>query len=96
MNSPIGINSTIKGAEALVSCDLDGEPALMIVENGKYYGLDPISSRIWMLLEQAPARFRIYVPAFWRNLRWSPRSVSMTCSPFLNELAEGQPDQGNG
>jgi hypothetical protein len=53
MNLTIRLNSTVKWADDLVSCDLDGETALMSVENGKYYALDPIGSRIWALLEQA-------------------------------------------
>ena len=53
MKSAIGLNSTISKTEDLVSCDLEGETALMSVENGKYYGLDPVGSRIWALLERA-------------------------------------------
>jgi len=53
MKSPIVLTCTVKRADDLVSCDLDGETALMSVENGKYYALDPIGSRIWVLLEQA-------------------------------------------
>lgn len=49
----IGLHSVIKRAEDLVSCDLEGETALMSVEKGKYYGIDPIGSRIWALIEQA-------------------------------------------
>jgi len=52
VDANIDLNSTVKRAEDLVSCDLDGETALMSVANGKYYGLDPIGSRIWAFLEQ--------------------------------------------
>jgi hypothetical protein len=47
----IGLHSRIKRAADLVSADLDGEIALMSVAAGKYYGLEPIGSRIWALLE---------------------------------------------
>lgn len=53
METAIGLNSIVKQAEGLVACDLDGETALMSVDNGKYYGLDPIASRIWELLKEA-------------------------------------------
>ena len=53
MNPTIRLTSTVKQAEDLVSCDLDGETALTSVQNGKYYAMDPIGSRIWALLEQA-------------------------------------------
>jgi Coenzyme PQQ synthesis protein D (PqqD) len=53
MPPAIGLKNTVKRADDLGSCDLDGETALMSVENGQYYGLDPIGSRIWNLLAQA-------------------------------------------
>ena len=53
MNPTISLNSTVKRVDNLVSCDLDGETALMSVENGKYYAMDLIGSRIWTLLVQA-------------------------------------------
>jgi hypothetical protein len=52
MNPNISLNSTVKWADDLVSCDLDGETALMSVETGKYYAMDPVGSRIWTLLQQ--------------------------------------------
>ncbi len=53
MTPTISLNSNVKRADNLVSCDLDGETALMSVENGKYYAMDPVGGRIWALLEQA-------------------------------------------
>jgi hypothetical protein len=53
MHSTISLNSTVKRADDLVSCDLEGETALMSVETGKYYAMDPVGSRIWALLGQA-------------------------------------------
>ena len=35
-----------------VSCELDKETILMSIEEGMYYAMDPIGSRIWALLEQ--------------------------------------------
>jgi hypothetical protein len=47
----IGLHSRLTRAADLVSADLDGEIALMSVAAGKYYGLEPVGSRIWALLE---------------------------------------------
>jgi hypothetical protein len=52
MNQYIDLNTCIMQATNLISCDLDGETALMSVEHGKYYGINPIGSRIWALIEQ--------------------------------------------
>ncbi len=37
--------------DEIVSSDLDGETVMLNIERGKYFGLDPIGSRIWNLLE---------------------------------------------
>ena len=48
----ISMNNVVAQSEELVSSDLDGETVLMSIEKGKYYGMDAIGSRIWMLIEQ--------------------------------------------
>ena len=35
----------------ILSSDMDGETVMMSIENGEYYGLNPVGSRIWTLLE---------------------------------------------
>jgi hypothetical protein len=35
----------------VVSCDLDGEAAILNIESGIYYGLDPIGAKIWNILQ---------------------------------------------
>lgn len=35
-----------------VSCDLAGEAAILNLESGTYYGLDPIGARIWNLIQE--------------------------------------------
>jgi hypothetical protein len=52
MKAPIGLSSTIKQADNLVSCDVDGETGLLSVETGRYFGLDQVGSRIWALIAQ--------------------------------------------
>ena len=34
--------------------ELDGEAVLLNLESGKYYGLDPVGSRIWQFVQQTP------------------------------------------
>ena len=43
--------SVIARSSELVSSDIDGEVVMMSIENGKYYGLDQVGSRIWEVLE---------------------------------------------
>lgn len=45
--------SKVKRNPALVTSNIDGEAVMMSVENGEYYGLDEIGTRIWDLLENS-------------------------------------------
>ena len=46
------IDSTVIVADNVVSCDLDGEAAILNLKNGVYYGLDPIGAKIWNLIQK--------------------------------------------
>jgi hypothetical protein len=35
-----------------ISTEMDGETVMMSVENGYYYGLNSVGSRVWMLMVQ--------------------------------------------
>ena len=87
MNHTIRLNTIVKWADDLVSCDLDGETALMSVENGKYYGLDPIGSRIWVLLEQARPVSAI-CSLLLEGFEVEPSQCEHDVLAFLNELAQ--------
>ena len=39
-------------AKEQVSCDLEGEAAILSLANGIYYGLDLIGAQVWTLLQQ--------------------------------------------
>jgi hypothetical protein len=44
--------SRIVVAKDQVSSDLAGETAILNLKNGVYYGLDPVGSRIWTLVQE--------------------------------------------
>lgn len=48
----ITLTSTVTQSEDQVSTELDGETVLMSIEQGNYYGMDKILSRIWALIEK--------------------------------------------
>ena len=39
-------------AKEQVSCDLASEAAILNLQTGLYYGLDPLGARIWNLIQQ--------------------------------------------
>ncbi len=51
-NNEINLNSVVAQSEDQVSTELDGETVLMSIEQGNYYGMDKILSRIWALIEK--------------------------------------------
>lgn len=52
MNSALTLDSRIRQSDDIVASDIDNEKVMMSIEQGAYFGLDPIGSRIWELLEQ--------------------------------------------
>ncbi|MBT3878989.1 MAG: lasso peptide biosynthesis PqqD family chaperone [Candidatus Scalindua sp.] len=51
-NNEIDLNSVVAQSEDQVSTELDGETVLMSIEQGNYYGMDKVLSRIWALIEK--------------------------------------------
>jgi hypothetical protein len=48
----INLKSIVVQSNDQVSAKIDEEAVMMSIEQGKYYGLDEIGTRIWKLLEQ--------------------------------------------
>jgi len=46
------LQSTVRVSQDQVSCDLNGEAAILNLKTGTYYGLDPVGATIWKLMEQ--------------------------------------------
>ena len=46
----IDLSSVVSRNEAIVFTDLDDSVVMMDVDEGQYYELDPVASRIWALI----------------------------------------------
>ena len=46
----ISTESIVNQIEDIIASDIDDEVVMMSVENGQYYGLDSIGSRVWELI----------------------------------------------
>ena len=62
----ISIYSKVVVADDVVSCDLDGEAAILNLKDGVYYGLDPIGAKIWNLI-QNPMILSDVVEKIWEE-----------------------------
>lgn len=47
----LALDSVVQRNPKLVASQMDGEVVMMSIDDGAYYGLDEIGSRIWELME---------------------------------------------
>jgi hypothetical protein len=48
----IGPDTVLQRKPGLLFNEIDGEVVMLSIENGEYYGMDKVGSRIWNLLEE--------------------------------------------
>ena len=71
----------------IVSSDIDGEAVMMSIEKGKYYGMDPIASRIWELMEK-PINVGDMVGILMEEYDVAPADCEKDVLGFLNDLID--------
>jgi hypothetical protein len=49
---PLELSQTITRHPDMLSAEIGGEAIMMSIEKGAYFGLNPVATRIWDLLEQ--------------------------------------------
>jgi hypothetical protein len=81
--------SVVVATSGQVSCELAGEAMILNLNDGVYYGLDPVGARIWELLqEQRPvAEIRDTLLA---EFEVSEERCERDLLRLLNELIEAQ------
>jgi len=48
----MGLDVLVTQAIGIVAADMDGEKVMLNIDDGKYFGMDSIGSRIWELIER--------------------------------------------
>ncbi|NMB71392.1 MAG: lasso peptide biosynthesis PqqD family chaperone [Bacteroidales bacterium] len=71
----------------LIFSDMDGETVMMSIQNGEYYGLDEVGSRIWQLLEN-PESAETLTQKLIEEYEVSQETCLSDVMEFLNILAE--------
>ncbi len=77
----------ISQIEEIVASGIDGETVMMSVENGKYYGLDDIGSRIWELIER-PVKVSDLIDTLLERFDVDRETCERDVLKFLNGLNE--------
>lgn len=49
---PLELSQKVTRHEDMISAEIGGEAVMMSIEKGAYFGLNPIATRIWDLIEQ--------------------------------------------
>ena len=52
MAAPITTASRVVVSPKQIFCKIEGETALLQLDDGVYYGLDPVGTRIWDLIQE--------------------------------------------
>ncbi len=85
--SLITLTSTIKRNPELISSDIDGEKVMMSIESGEYFGLDPVGTRIWELIEN-PIEVNSLVEQLIDEFDVSREQCEADTFEFLEQLFE--------
>ena len=78
-----------KAIKEHLCCELNGEAVILSLKNGKYYGLNPVASRIWELI-QAPLSMDEIQDAILLEYNVESEVCEQEVSGFLKQMtAEG-------
>ncbi len=84
---PIESSSVFVHAPGQVSSELDGETVMMSIENGKYYGMDRIGTRIWSLIEN-PNSIKEVCRVLRAEFNVSPEECEKDVTELLQRLLD--------
>lgn len=87
MSKTISNDSIIERKEGLVQAEIDGETVMMSIDSGEYYGLDPIASRIWAIVE-TPLSVQALNEQLLSEYEVSEEQCQSDVLKFLSDMAE--------
>lgn len=86
-SSTISTDSVVVAAPQQVSSQLGGETVILQLEEGVYYGLDPVGTRIWTLLQE-PHAVRDIRDRILEEYQVEPERCESDLITLLDQLAE--------
>ena len=85
--STISIDSVVAVANDQISCDLDGDAAILNLKSGTYHGLDPVGATVWSLLA-TPTTVRALADAIIERYEVDRARCERDLFELLGKLAE--------
>jgi hypothetical protein len=82
------MTSTVVASKQQVSCDVDDEAVLLSMKTGDYYGLNPVGTAIWRLVQRPRtlSELRDELLATYSDI--SPEECERAIVSFVAELME--------
>lgn len=84
---PLSPQSRLVLSHDQVSCDLDGEAAIVNLTNGVYYGLDTVGARVWNLMRE-PVTLDQLLDSLLADYAIDRATLELDLRRFVNQLAE--------
>lgn len=85
----IGPDTVLQRNKDILFNQIDGEVVMLSVENGKYYGLNKVGSRIWVLLER-PITFNMIIDILQKEYKISAEQCFFETHEFFSKMATRQ------
>ncbi|MBI2425363.1 MAG: lasso peptide biosynthesis PqqD family chaperone [Candidatus Hydrogenedentes bacterium] len=89
MSSPVYFDpaTVFERGQDLITSEVDGETVMMSVSAGSYFGLDPLGSRIWDLLE-SPKSIQELTTALQAEYDVDEPTCTKDLSAFFHRMLE--------
>lgn len=87
MKKSISVNHVVGQIEDIVASDIDDEKVMMNIEKGCYYGLDPVASRVWEMIE-TPIKVSELIDGLLLKYDVDRQTCEQDVLVFLEELHE--------
>jgi len=81
----IGPDTVLQRKPGLLFNEIDGEVVMLSIENGEYYGMDKVGSRIWNLLEE-PMSFSALVEKLMEEYEVEKEQCKEEALIYLDDL----------
>lgn len=82
---PLSLQTTVVRSPDQVSGDLDGKTVLLSIQNGEYYNMNEVGSRIWALIEQ-PRTIAALIDALLAEFQVGREQCEREALAFLEQL----------
>ncbi len=86
MDSTLPLTTTVTATRHHVSCDLSEEVVILQLQDGIYYGLNPVGARVWALVQE-PRTVEDIKASLLNEYEVEPSQCDRDLATLLSELS---------